>query len=63
VGVLRMLGAVLLVVLAFSLVGTVVEFLAWAVAAGALIFGGVVVWSLFSRDRARTRERVPDTRR
>ncbi|GAA4542719.1 hypothetical protein [Pseudonocardia xishanensis] len=51
---LRVLGAVLLVVLAFSLVGAVFEFLAWALAVGAVIFGCVVVWSLLSRDRPRT---------
>lgn len=31
----------LLVVLGFSLVGAVFEFLAWALAVGAVVFGGV----------------------
>ncbi len=51
--VLRVIGAVLLVVLAFSLVGAVFEFLAWALAVGAVVFGGVVLWSLLSSDRSR----------
>ena len=46
---LRLLGAALLVLLAFSLVGAVFEFLAWALVVGAVVFGGVVVWSLLTR--------------
>ncbi|WP_379563929.1 hypothetical protein [Pseudonocardia lutea] len=47
---LRVLGAALLVVLAFTLAGALYQVLAWAVAVGALVFAGVVVWSLWSRD-------------
>ncbi|MCE0768586.1 hypothetical protein LWC35_37680 [Pseudonocardia kujensis] len=43
---LRLLGAALLVVLAFTLAGALYQVLAWAVAVGALVFAGVVVWSL-----------------
>ncbi|MFC5947250.1 hypothetical protein ACFQH9_03035 [Pseudonocardia lutea] len=50
VSMLRVLGAALLVVLAFTLAGALYQVLAWAVAVGALVFAGVVVWSLWSRD-------------
>ncbi|MFR9802509.1 hypothetical protein ACL02T_09430 [Pseudonocardia sp. RS010] len=46
---LRVLGAALLVVLAFTLAGALYQVLAWAVAVGALVFAGVVVWSMTSR--------------
>ncbi|MCF7548073.1 hypothetical protein [Pseudonocardia sp. WMMC193] len=54
---LRLVAAVLLVILAFSLVGAVFEFVAWALVVGAVVFGGVVVWSKLSGDGPRTRER------
>ncbi|GAA1849332.1 hypothetical protein GCM10009836_31350 [Pseudonocardia ailaonensis] len=51
---LRVVGALLLVVLAFSLVGAVFQFLAWALVVGAVVFAGVVVWSVAGRgDRRR----------
>jgi hypothetical protein len=54
---------VLLVVLAFSLVGAVFEFVAWALVVGAVVFGGVVVWSKVSGDGPRTGERGSGIRR
>jgi hypothetical protein len=55
---LRVVGALLLVVVALWLVGAFVgaaiTFVAWALVVGALVFAGVVVWAAASgRPRAR----------
>ncbi|WP_214371303.1 hypothetical protein [Pseudonocardia sp. H11422] len=52
---LKVLGVVLLVWIAFSLIGAVFEFLTWAVVIGGLVFLGAAAYSaLTSRSGRRT---------
>ncbi|GEL20660.1 hypothetical protein [Pseudonocardia asaccharolytica] len=42
---LKVLGILLLIWIAISVIGAMFKFLAWAVVIGALAFAGVAVWS------------------